>query len=86
MDISLLTINVQLVGQSLIVQVRDLHHEINGEKKQENNFKMTETKEMLDAILLLWDKEGWTHSMLAKAFNTSEKKIVKLITKAKQRE
>ena len=44
---------------------------------------MTETKEKLQAIIILWEKEGWTHRMLSLAFDTSEKKIIHLITKAK---
>lgn len=45
---------------------------------------MTENRETLEAILILWNNEGWTQSMLAKAFNTSEKKIIKLIAKARK--
>lgn len=43
---------------------------------------MTENKETVDAIYILWYKEGWTREMLAKAFDTSEKKISKLLLKA----
>ena len=42
-----------------------------------------ENKETLDAVLILWDDEGWTHAKLARAFRTSEKNIIKMITQAK---